>query len=194
MSVSEFKIMLQIRATSLALGMLAIVACGKKKLETPEAALAALQAAYIQRDAKAFVAVLSKETLSELEEKIDSMRTMFQSMPENPQAAKAFEHMAKQMNMPVSKLKDLTVEDFIGYMMQNEAASGSETTLLPREMLPPAKVIRRTEKGNKATLYFEGNEKLTFIKTEAGWRVHLDAENVTPKGIPVQDNAEREDE
>ncbi len=168
------------------------IACGKKKLDTPEEALAAAQEAYLKRDAKAFVAVLSKETLGELEEKIESMRTMFQSMPENPQAAKAFEHMAQQMNMPVSKLKELTVEDFIGYMMQNEAASGSETTLLPKEMLPPAKVVRKTEKGNKATLYFSDDEKLSFIKTDAGWRVTLDAENVTAKGMPVQANEEQE--
>lgn len=173
--------------------LVAFAACGKQKLETPEAALAAVQEAYLKRDAKAFIAVLSKETLTELEEKIESMRSMFQSMPENPQAAKAFEHMAKQMNMPVSKLKELTIEDFVGYMMQNEAASGSETTLLPKEMLPPAKVLRRTEKGNKATLYFEDDEKLSFIKTDAGWRVHLDAENVTAKGIPVQGNEEREE-
>lgn len=185
--------MLNIRAATLAMVILAIVACGKKKLETPEAALVAAQEAYLKRDAKAFIAVLSKETLSELEEKIESMRTMFQSMPENPQAAKAFEHMAKQMNMPVSKLKELTIEDFIGYMMQNEAASGSETTLLPKEMLPPAKVVRRTEKGNKATLYFEDDEKLSFIKTDAGWRVHLDAENVTAKGMPMQGNEEPEE-
>lgn len=185
--------MFGIRAAWLAVLIVALAACGKKKLETPEAALSAAQEAYLKRDAKAFIAVLSKETLSELEEKIESMRTMFQSMPENPQAAKAFEHMAKQMNMPVSKLKELTIEDFIGYMMQNETASGSETTLLPKEMLPPAKVVRRTEKGNKATLYFEDDEKLSFIKTDAGWRVHLDAENVAAKGMPMQGNEEREE-
>ncbi|MFZ5629387.1 MAG: hypothetical protein ACOY5B_09695 [Spirochaetota bacterium] len=185
--------MLNMRAATLAMAILAFAACGAKKLETPEAALAAAQEAYLKRDPKAFIAVLSKETLSELEEKIESMRTMFQAMPENPQAAKAFEHMAKQMNMPVSKLKELTIEDFIGYMMQNEAASGSETTLLPKEMLPPAKVVRRTEKGNKATLYFEEDEKLSFIKTDAGWRVHLDAENVTAKGMPMQNSEEREE-
>lgn len=184
--------MVRLRIASFALIAL-VFACGKKKLETPEAALAAVQEAYIKRDAKAFIAVLSKETLSELEDKIDSMRTMFQSMPENPQAAKAFEHMAQQMNMPVSKLKELTIEDFIGYMMQNEAASGSETTLLPKEMLPPARVVRRTEKGNKATLYFEDDEKLSFIKTDAGWRVHLDAGNVTAKGMPGQGNPENEE-
>lgn len=173
-------------STPIILLSLFFAACGKKKLETPEQALAALQDAYLKRDAKAFIAVLSKETLSDFEEKIDSMRSMFQSMPENPQAAKAFEHMAKQMNMPVSKLKELTLEDFISYMMQNESASGSETTLLPKEMLPPAKALRRSEKGNRATLYFEDDEKLTFIKTDDGWRVHLDAENVTGKGIPLQ--------
>ncbi|HRP68881.1 MAG TPA: hypothetical protein PLY93_05060, partial [Turneriella sp.] len=138
-----------------------------------KAALAALQEAYIKHDAKAFVAVLSKEALEDLDEKIDSMRAMFQSMPENPQAAKAFEHMAKEMGLPVAKLKELTVEDFIGYMMQTENASGSETTLLPKEMLPPAQVIRRIEKGNKATLYFGDDKKLSFIKTDAGWRVYL---------------------
>lgn len=181
------------RVVLLAVLIAAVAACGKKKLETPEAALAAAQEAYLKRDAKAFIAVLSKETLSELEEKIESMRTMFQSIPENPQAARAFEHMAKQMNMPVSKLKELTIEDFIGYMMQNEAASGTETTLLPKEMLPPAKIVRRTEKGNKATLYFEGDEKLSFIKTDAGWRIHLDTENVAAKGIPLQGNEESEE-
>lgn len=185
--------MLKNRAAIIAMVILAISGCGKKKLETPEAALAAAQEAYLRRDARAFIAVLSRETLAELEEKIESMRTMFQSMPENPQAARAFEHMAKQMNMPVSKLKELTVEDFIGYMMQNEAASGSENALLPKEMLPPAKVIRRTEKGNRATLYFEDDEKLSFIRTDAGWRVHLDAENVAAKGMPMQDNEEREE-
>lgn len=164
----------------------AAISCGKKKLDTPEAALAAVQDAYLKRDAKAFIAVLSKETLTELEEKIEQMRSMFQSMPENPQAAQAFEHMAKQMGMPVSKLKELTIEDFIGYMMNNEGASGSETTLLPKEMLPPAKVMKRVEKGNKATLYFADDEKLSFIKTEAGWRVTLNAENVTAKGMPRQ--------
>lgn len=164
----------------------AVISCGKKKLDTPEAALAAVQDAYLKRDAKAFIAVLSKETLTELEEKIEQMRSMFQSMPENPQAAQAFEHMAKQMGMPVSKLKELTIEDFIGYMMNNEGASGSETTLLPKEMLPPAKIMKRVEKGNKATLYFADDEKLSFIKTEAGWRVTLNAENVTAKGIPRQ--------
>lgn len=180
-------------STPVILLSLLVIGCGKKKLESPEEALSALQQAYLKRDAKAFIAVLSKETLSDLEEKIDSMRSMFQSMPENPQAAKAFEHMAKQMNMPVSKLKELTLEDFISYMMQNESASGSETTLLPKEMLPPAKVVRRVEKGNRATLYFEDDEKLTFIKTEAGWRVHLDAENVAAKGIPVQGSEERDE-
>ncbi len=185
--------MFSIRRILLAVLLLVMAGCGKKKLETPEAALSALQEAYIRRDAKAFIAVLSKETLSELEDKIESMRSMFQSMPENPEAAKAFEHMAKQMNMPVSKLKELTIEDYIGYMMQNEAASGSETTLLPKEMLPPAKVIRRVEKGNRATLYFEDDEKLSFIKTDAGWRVHLDADNVTAKGMPAQGNEEREE-
>jgi|JI10StandDraft_1071094.scaffolds.fasta_scaffold54811_6 hypothetical protein len=164
----------------------AVISCGKKKLDTPEAALAAVQEAYLKRDAKAFIAVLSKETLTELEEKIEQMRSMFQSIPENPQAAQAFEHMAKQMGMPVSKLKELTIEDFIGYMMNNEGASGSETTLLPKEMLPPAKVMKRVEKGNKATLYFADDEKLSFIKTEAGWRVTLNAENVTAKGMPQQ--------
>lgn len=164
----------------------AVISCGKKKLDTPEAALAAVQDAYLKRDAKAFIAVLSKETLTELEEKIEQMRSMFQSMPENPQAAQAFEHMAKQMGMPVSKLKELTIEDFIGYMMNNEGASGSETTLLPKEMLPPAKIMKRVEKGNKATLYFADDEKLSFIKTEAGWRVTLNAENVTAKGMPRQ--------
>lgn len=169
-----------------------LISCGKKKLDTPEAALTAIQEAYIKRDAKAFVAVLSKETLTELEEKVEQMRTMFQSMPENPQAAQAFEHMAKQMGMPVSKLKELTIEDFIGYMMQSESASGSETALLPKEMLPPAKVSKRVEKGNKATLYFADDEKLSFIKTDAGWRVHLNAENVTAKGMPVQSQEEQE--
>lgn len=193
MSPAETEIMLPVRALSLAVVLFAITACGQKKTETPEAALLAVQEAYLQRDAKAFVAVLSKETLSELEEKIESMRTMFQSMPENPQAAKAFEHMAAQMNMPVSKLKQLTIEDFIGYMMQNEAASGSENALFPKEMLPPAKVVRRTEKGNRATLYFEDDEKLSFIKTDAGWRVHLDAENVAAKGMPVQGSEERDE-
>jgi hypothetical protein len=168
------------------------IACGKKKLDTPEAALAAVQDAYARRDAKAFIAVLSKETLSELDEKIEAMRSMFQSIPENPQAAQAFEHMAKQMNMPVSKLKELTIEDFIGYMMRNEGATGSETTLLPKEMLPPAKVLRRFEKGTKATLYFEDEEKLSFIKTDAGWRVHLDAESVAAGGIPGQSNEDPE--
>ncbi len=163
----------------------AVIGCGKKKLDTPEAALAAVQDAYIRRDAKAFIAVLSKETLTELEEKIEGMRSMFQSIPENPQAAQAFEHMAKQMNMSVSKLKELTIEDFIGYMMRTEGA-GSETTLLPKEMLPPAQVLRRIEKGNKATLYFADDEKLSFIKTDAGWRVHLDAESVAAGGIPGQ--------
>jgi len=177
---------------TLVITLCATVACGKRKLDTPEAALTAIQEAYIKRDAKAFVAVLSKETLAEFEEKIESMRSMFQSMPENPQAAQAFEHMAKQMNMPVSKLKELTIEDFIAYMMQSENASGSETTLLPKEMLPPAKVVRRVERGNKATLYFADDEKLTFIKTEAGWRVHLDTESVTPKGIPGQSQEEPE--
>ena len=121
----------------------AVVSCGKKKLDTPEAALEAVQNAYLKRDAKAFTAVLSKETLNDLEEKVDEMRKMFQNMPENDNAKQAFEHMAKQMGMPVSKLKELTVEDFIGYMMNNEGASGSETTLLPKEMLPPAKVMKR---------------------------------------------------
>ena len=60
----------------------AVIGCGKKKLDTPEAALAAVQDAYLKRDAKAFVAVLSKETLSELEEKIETMRQMFSSTPE----------------------------------------------------------------------------------------------------------------
>ncbi len=168
------------------------IGCGKKKLETPEAALAAAQEAYLKRDAKAFVAVLSKETLSEIEEKIETMRQMFSSTPENPQAAQAFEHMAKQIGLPVSKLKELTIEDFIGYMMRNEDASGSETSLMPKEMLPPAKVVRKIEKGNKATLYFSEDEKLSFIKTEAGWRVHLDAENVTAKSIPGQNKEEQE--
>ena len=172
------------RIFSLAAVCVIALSCGKKKLDTPEAALAALQEAYMKRDAKAFVAVLSKETLSEFEEKVESMRAAIPSNPENPSAARAFEIMAKEMKMPVSKLKELTVEDFIGYMMQNEGASGSETTILPKEMLPPAKVTRRTEKGNKATLYFSDDEKLSFIKTDAGWRVHLDAENVTAKGIP----------
>ena len=170
----------------------AVLSCGKKKLETPEAALAAVQEAYLKRDAKAFIAVLSKETLGDLEEKIEQMRSMFQSMPENDNAKKAFEHMAKQMGMPVSKLKELTIEDFIGYMMNNEGASGSETTLLPKEMLPPAKVLKRVEKGNKATLYFADDEKLSFIKTDAGWRVHLDAENVRAKGMPVQSSEEQD--
>jgi hypothetical protein len=177
---------------SLAIFMsVAAIGCGKKKLDTPEAALAAVQDAYTRRDAKAFIAVLSKETLTELDEKIEGMRSMFQSIPENPQAAQAFEHMAKQMNMSVSKLKELTIEDFIGYMMRNEG-SGSETTLLPKEMLPPAKVLRRTEKGNKATLYFADDEKLSFIKTEAGWRVHLDADSVAAGGIPGQTNEDPE--
>ena len=166
--------------------------CGKKKLETPEQALAAAQEAYLKRDAKAFVAVLSKETLSEIEDKVEQMRQMFGSTPENPQAAQAFEHMAKQMGLPVSKLKELTIEDFIGYMMRNENASGSETSLMPKEMLPPAKVVRKVEKGNKATLYFSEDEKLSFIKTEAGWRVHLDAENVTAKTMPGQNKEEQE--
>jgi hypothetical protein len=170
----------------------AVISCGKKKLDTPEAALSAVQEAYIKRDAKAFIAVLSKETLTELEEKIEQMRSMFQNIPENPQAAQAFEHMAKQMGMPVSKLKELTIEDFIGYMMNNEGASGSETTLLPKEMLPPAKVLKRVEKANKATLYFADDEKLSFIKTDAGWRVHLNAENVTAKGLPGQSQEESE--
>ncbi len=170
----------------------AVVSCGKKKLDTPEAALTAVQEAYIKRDAKAFIAVLSKETLTELEEKIEQMRSMFQNIPENPQAAQAFEHMAKQMGMPVSKLKELTIEDFIGYMMSNEGASGSETTLLPKEMLPPAKILKRVEKGNKATLYFADDEKLSFIKTDAGWRVTLNAENVTAKGLPGQGQEEPE--
>lgn len=167
-----------------------ITACGKKKLDTPEAALHAIQEAYVKRDAKAFVAVLSKDTLSEFEDKVNEMRSMFQAMPENPQAAQAFEHMAKQMGIPVSKLKELTVEDFVGYMMHNESASGSETTLLPREMLPPAKVIRRVEQANKATLYFEGDEKLSFKKTDAGWRVHLDADAVAPKNVSAHEDEE----
>lgn len=167
-------------------------ACGKKKLETPEAALSAAQEAYLKRDAKAFVAVLSKETLSEIEDKVEQMRQMFGSTPENPQAAQAFEHMAKQMGLPVSKLKELTAEDFIGYMMRNENATGSETSLMPKEMLPPAKVVRRVEKGNKATLYFSEDEKLSFIKTDAGWRVHLDAENVAAKSMPGQNKEEQE--
>lgn len=166
------------------------LSCGKKKLDTPEAALAALQDAYIKRNAKAFIAVLSKETLGEFEEKVESMRSAIPLNPENPSAARAFEIMAKEMKMPVSKLKELTVEDFIGYMMQNEGASGSETAILPKEMLPPAKVLRRTEKGNKATLYFSDDEKLSFIKTDAGWRVHLDAENVTAKGMPPVEDPE----
>ena len=33
---------------------------------------------------------------------------------------------------------------------------------------------------------FADDEKLSFIKTEAGWRVTLNAENVTAKGIPRQ--------
>ncbi len=180
------------RFVSVILLAAALLGCGKKKLDTPEAALSAVQDAYVRRDAKAFIAVLSKETLTELEEKIEGMRSMFQSIPENPQAAQAFEHMAKQMNMPVSKLKELTIEDFIGYMMRNEGATGSETTLLPKEMLPPAKVLRRTEKGTKATLYFADDEKLSFIKTDAGWRVHLDAESVAAGGIPGQTNEEPE--
>lgn len=170
----------------------AVVSCGKKKLDTPEAALEAVQNAYLKRDAKAFTAVLSKETLNDLEEKVDEMRKMFQNMPENDNAKQAFEHMAKQMGMPVSKLKELTVEDFIGYMMNNEGASGSETTLLPKEMLPPAKVMKRVEKGNKATLCFGDDDKLSFVKTDAGWRVHLNAENVTAKGMPVQSQEESE--
>lgn len=170
--------------------ILGAVSCGKKKLDTPEAALTALQEAYVKRDAKAFVAVLSKETLVEFEEKIEAMRSMFQSTPDNPQAAQAFEHMAKQMGMPVSKLKELTIEDFVGYMMQSEGAS--ETTLLPKEMLPPAKITKRNEKANKATLYFSDDEKLSFIKTDAGWRVHLDAENVTAKGMPAQSQEDPE--
>ena len=100
--------------------------------------------------------------------------------------------MAKQIGLPVSKLKELTIEDFIGYMMRNENASGGETTLMPKEMLPPAKVVRKVEKGNKATLYFSEDEKLSFIKTEAGWRVHLDAENVTAKTMPGQNKEEQE--
>jgi hypothetical protein len=174
------------RYSAAILGLVVVISCGKKRLDTPEAALAAVQEAYVKRDSKAFIAVLSKETLGELEEKIESRRAMFQAAPENPDAAKAFEHMAKQMGMPVSKLKELTVEDFIGYMMQSEGATGSETTLLPKEMLPPAKVLRRVEKGNKATLYFEDDEKLSFIKTDAGWRVHLNAENVAPQALPGQ--------
>lgn len=180
------------KVLSACLVAIVVFGCGKKKLETPEAALTAAQEAYLKRDAKAFVAVLSKETLGEIEEKIEQMRQMFQSTPENPQAAQAFEHMAKQMGLPVSKLKDLTIEDFIGYMMRNEDASGGETSLMPKEMLPPAKVLKRTEKGNKATLYFSEDEKLSFIKTEAGWRVHLNADNVTAKGMPAQNKEEQE--
>ncbi|MBV6494578.1 MAG: hypothetical protein LDLANPLL_02611 [Turneriella sp.] len=166
----------------------ALVYCSKKKLETPEAALHALQEAYQKRDAKAFVAVLSKDTLQDFEEKVDSMRMMFQSMPENPQAAQAFEALAKDMGLPVAKLKELTIEDFIGYMMHTENASGSETTLLPKEVLPPAQVLRRVEKGNKATLYFADDEKLSFIKTENGWRVHLSSENMPSKKLPLNDD------
>jgi len=174
-----------------ALLSLAFFACGKKKLETPEAALAAIQEAYLEHDAKAFVAVLSKDTLHEFDDKVEMMRGNFQNTPENPQAAKAFEHMAKQMNIPVSKLKELTVEDYIGYMMQTDNASGSEVILLPKEMLPPAAVVKRVERGNKATLYFADEEKLSFIKTEAGWRVHLDAESVQqPITTPSEQDGE----
>ncbi len=161
-----------------------LAACSKKKFETPEEALQALQTAYLKKDAKGFIAVLSKETIAELEDKIETMRSTFQTPPENPDAAQAFEHMAKQMGMPVSKLKELTVEDYIGFMMQNETARASESTLLPKEMLPPAQIAQRVEKGNKATLYFADKEKLFFIKTDSGWRVHLDADNVAGQKLP----------
>ena len=146
----------------------AVVSCGKKKLDTPEAALEAVQNAYLKRDAKAFTAVLSKETLNDLEEKVDEMRKMFQNMPENDNAKQAFEHMAKQMGMPVSKLKELTVEDFIGYMMNNEGASGSETTLLPKEMLPPAKVMKWP--AEKTSRSFDTSTRYVFDAGHRGKR------------------------
>lgn len=167
--------------------------CGKKKYDTPEAALAALQDACLQHDSKAFVSVLSKETIGEFQEKIEKWRSqMPESTPENPYAAHALEQMGQNMGMPYSKLKDLTVEGFIAFMMQNAGATGSETTLLPAEMLPPAKVARRTERGNKAILYFADDKKLSFIKTEAGWKLHLDAEEVNPKGLSSKDGENQE--
>jgi len=154
------------------------IGCGKKGAETPEAALDLAQQAYLQKDAKAFLKVLSKETIIYLEEKIEPYRTAFQATPDNPQAQKAFEAMAQSMGMPVSKLKDLTIEDFVSYMLKNEGGAGSETTIFPRELLPPAKVMRRIEKGNKATLYFEDDQKLIFIKTDTGWKMHLDTDGL----------------
>jgi len=169
---------------ALCLLLFATFSCGKKKYDTPEAALAALQEACIKRDAKAFVGVLSKETIDEFEDKIEKWRSqMPDSTPDNPHAARALEQMGEKMGMPYSKLKDLTVEGFIAFMMENSAAAGSETTLLPEELLPPAKPERRTERGNKATLYFAEEKKLSFIKTDAGWKVHLNTEEVNPKGM-----------
>lgn len=163
------------------------VGCKKARYETPEAALAALQQAYLKKDAAAFVAVLSNETLAELEEKVSEIRATFQTAPENPHAAQAFEHMAQQMGLSVSKLRELTLEDFIRYMMQNEQASGSETTLLPPEVLPPATVQKKSEKGNRAVLYFAEGHKLSFIKTSEGWKVHLDTDSVAGK-LPLSED------
>ena len=167
---------------ALFLALILQMSCGKKGAQTPEAALDIAQQAYLKKDVKAFLNILSKETIIYLEEKIEPYRTAFQTAPDNPQAQQAFEAMAQSMGMPVSKLKDLTIEDFVSYMLKNEEGAGTETTIFPQELLPPAKVLRRVEKGNKATLYFEEGQKLIFLKTDTGWKMHLDTDGleITP--------------
>lgn len=164
--------------------LFSVISCSKNETETPEGALKVAQESYIAKDAHKFTQVLSEESKQKLEERIEPIRAMFQNVPAEGPARKAYTRMADKMGIPIENLGKLTIEDYIKYSMKTDMGQGSETTIFPKEFLKKPAVTKKEEKGEKTILHFGDMGRLVFLKTGKGYRLHLDAEKLPEKNIP----------
>lgn len=161
-----------------------LISCSKNLTETPEGALQFAQESYLAKDAKKFTSILSDESKQKLEERIEPIRAMFQNVPGEGPARKAYSRMAEKMGISIENLGKLTIEDYITYSLKNDMGQGSETTIFPKEFLKKPAISKKEEKGDTVILHFGNMGRLVFLKTGKGYRLHLDAEKLSDKDIP----------
>lgn len=153
---------------------------------TPEEAFERARKAYLDKNARKFVSLLTEDSIAGIESSIEPIRTAYLRMADQKQAQKAFEPMAKKIGVPVSRLGSLTVEEYIAISMgiDDSEGRGSDTSFFPKEILEKPEITRKEEQDNRATLYFGEIHKMNLRKTDKGWKIVLDFTPPDPTAYP----------
>ncbi|MES0490423.1 MAG: hypothetical protein ABUK01_10550 [Leptospirales bacterium] len=147
--------------------------CAAPESLTPMEVLAKVQKAFYEKNGDTFLLYLSNNFINRMQVHVDEIRKSFSVLPKD-----ALKGLALKMGIPVSRISQMNLEEYIQYRMEHgKFVLGSDYLLFPMEALEPVNVTNRLEADEKTTLIFKNGAKLIFIKEENLWKIekYIDA-------------------